>query len=125
LAIPAIVHVRLEGDDANVLREHGVAVVPRLLARRNIELVDTADDGLHGLVLRDVPFRIEPERDAGAIGELLPDRPIVQIGANLRPRFHQHSHALGEHLTRLAERIFDLESTFFHAAVRRFDYAAR
>ena len=91
LALTARVHVRLKRGDASRRVEACVAVAADVGGTaRNIERFGGLSELLRvDDVLRDVAFRVEHDAELRLIGDLLPDRVIVEVELDLRARLQQ------------------------------------
>ena len=107
LPFAAVVQVGLEDRHADVFLEDQIPVDPGIvLSRRDVEILHVADALPVLLVLRYVPFRIEPQPQARAIGNGLLLGRVVHVEADFRPSLEQEPGVLRENVARLAERVF-------------------
>ena len=96
----------LERGDVGVLVEAVVPVVAHVRgAGGNVEVLVVADVGRDELALGHDALRIELQADAGAVGGLDPDRGVVHVELDLRPRLDEAAGAVGEDVAVLAEGV--------------------
>ena len=112
LRFSAVVHVRLERQDAGRFGQGRVALGPDVVGvGGNIQIRLIARMFANFDELGHVPFGIELQAKSHVRRRFLTNRVKMQIEVDLGPRFHQARHAVREHIGIFAEGVFVEECT--------------